>query len=354
MSSSKEAVIFVPGWSPIEKGYYLSCLTDGLTQQLEDIEVIEDTKGAKVGGHSGKRFEVNANNNIKNVDIYEVFWSDLSCKLSDVELKEKLIGGTSLFFYWIFSEIWLSATKYPLLFQSFILSSFLLVSWYYGTIFMALTAVGQDNTILGFGLDKDFAIQVGKLGKYLGGWSIWLILSALINFFPVNQGIDLGYFTMKFLDEDTDGKVIRRKIRSRLSEIVYDLVNENFYDKITIVSHSWGVIIATDFVADYHHQYQPIRYITMGGPLAILSYRSKWIDEEIKKCLDNEKLERWTDFYSDQDWLSTKTPFPQGSAYPKIQSFKNKLKFDLIKQLRGKTHISYFTDDQVLKTILDV
>ncbi|MGM3308112.1 hypothetical protein ACSQ6I_19405 [Anabaena sp. WFMT] len=352
MSLSKEVVIFIPGWSPIEKGYYLSCLTDGLTQQLENIE-IKEIETAKVGGYSGKRFQVNLNNNIKNVDIYEVFWLDLTCKLSDVGLKEKLIGGTSLFFYWIFSKIWLSATKYPLLFQSFVSSIFLLICWYYGTIVMALTAIGQDNTILGFALDKNFATQVGELGKYLGGWSIWLILSALINFFPVNTGIDISYFTMKFLDQDTDGKVIRSKIRSRLSEIVYDLVNENFYSKITILSHSWGVVVATDFVADYHKD-QALRHITLGGPLAILSYRSEWIDEEIKKCVDNEKLESWTDFYSDQDWLSTKTPFPQGSTYPKIQSFKNKLKFDLIKQLRGKTHLSYFTDEQVLKTILNL
>lgn len=218
---------------------------------------------------------------------------------------------------------------------------------------MVLTAIGQDNKFFGFEIAPKLAKEIGNFGEKMGGWSVWLVASALLSLIPVNAGVDIFDFARRYLEDDTDGRILRAKIRQRISVILDDVLNENIYDRVTVLAHSFGVVIATDMLADYQHS-KPIRYISMGGALKALSYKSEWVEKEIKKCLSNDSLEVWIDCYSDQDWLCTKTPIPDGCSSKKIQYKKNNLKFSLLKQISGKSHEHYFTDENVLKTILDI
>lgn len=356
MSVRKEAVIFVPALTAPEKDFYLNYLSAGLTEQIESTSIkVKEVGEAKIAGNSGKKFELYLDKEkVKIIDIYEAYWGDLfNNKLSEKDIKTRVISGTHLAFYWLFSKIWASLREAPLLFIGLIISLLLLTFWYYGTIVMALTAIGQDSKFLGFQIDPHLAQKIGKFGETIGGWSVWLIASALLSLIPVNAAVDIFDFARRYLDEDTDGRIIRAKIRQRASAILDDILNENYYDKVTILAHSFGVAIATDLLADYQYP-QKIRYISMGGALKILSYKSAWVEKEIKKCLSNDTLEVWIDFYSDQDWLCTKTPIPEGCSSQKIQYKKNNLKLSLLKQISGKSHEHYFTDENVLKTILDI
>lgn len=355
MSIRQEAVIFVPAITAPDKDFYLNCLTVGLTEHIESTSIkVKEVGEAKIAGHSGKRFELYLHEEkVKVIDIYEAYWGDLFTKLSEKDLKTRVLSGAHLLFYWSFGKIWNSAREAPTLFFSVILSLILLISWYYGIVVMALTAIGESHKFIGFELNKELAEKLGDIGKILGGWSVWLITSAFLNLIPVNLGTDIAYFAKKYLDEDTDGRIIRAKTRQRISTILDDVLSDKTYEEITVLAHSFGVTIATDMLADYHHN-KKIRYISMGGALKVLSYKSEWIEKEIKKCLSNDTIEAWIDFYSEQDWLCTKTPLPKGCQSQKIRYIKNRLKFSLLKQISGKSHTHYFTDEGVLREILNV
>lgn len=92
----------------------------------------------------------------------------------------------------------------------------------------------------------------------------------------------------------------------------------------------------------------------MGGCLKFLSCKSRQLENEISKCLDNEKIEVWIYFYSDQYWLCTKTPIPKKSSPDKIQQRETKTPFSLWKQFNGESHDRYFTNEEVLKAILNL
>ena len=49
---------------------------------------------------------------------------------------------------------------------------------------------------------------------------------------------------------------------------------------MTIVSHSFDVIIGTEILADYQNN-NSLNYLTLGGVLKILSYKFQWILKEI-------------------------------------------------------------------------
>ena len=356
MSVRKEAVVFVPGLAVQDRDFFLDCISTGLTEHLE-ITNVKEVGEAKIAGNSGKRFELYIDaENIKIIDIYEAYWADLFSKLSEQDLKSQFLNGTYLLFYWLFGKIWASVREAPTLFIGIMTSLLLLFFWYYGILAMALTAIGQDPNFLNFiPIKTEWAKSIGSVGTTMGGWSVWLIVSGLLNLIPVKLGVDIADFTRRYLDEDMEGSAIKAKIRQRVSVILNDVLNEKIYERVTILAHSFGVVVATDMLADYYYPKQiKIRYISLGGPLKVLSYKSGWVEKEIKKCLNNNIIDNWIDFYSDQDWMCTKTPIPKGCNPEKIQYQKNNLKFSLFKQLSGKSHTHYFTDEKVLKTILDI
>jgi hypothetical protein len=359
MKSHQEAVIFIPGLTAEEKDMYLNLLGTGLTEYLETIKVKEIGE-AKIAGNSGKKFEVYLDKeNKKNIDIYEVYWQDLfNKKLSTEELKERLVRGTNLLFYWFFGKTWLSITEAPFLFIGLGITLALFISWYFGILVMAFTAIGEKPDFFGFNINDIYpglAENLGKIGKNVGGWNVWLTISALLTFIPINKAIDIADFTRRYLEENSEGTNLRAKIRQRVLAVLKDILEtkEVEYEKITILAHSFGVVVGTDVLADYH-EIKPIRYITLGSPLKVFSYQSKWIEKEIEKCLNNDKVESWTDCYSDQDWLCTKTPLPKGYSSSKIKFYKNQLKFSLLKQITGKSHDYYFSNEEVLKEILNL
>lgn len=352
MSSPQEAIIFIPGLSGFEKDYALNLLSLGLTEQLQGVKV-QEIGEAKIEGHSGKKFSVSVDvEHVKYVDIYEVYWTDFLNRLSQKELREKVFRGIYLLIDWVFSKTWLSLFEAPALFFSLIGTLILMVLWYYGIVAIALTAIQQNPNLLGFSLPEKWPEFLGSLGKQMGGWTVWLIISAIISFIPVNRIIDIIDFVSRYLDEDFEGKSIRAKIRNRVLETLEDVINQNVYDRVTIVSHSLGVVIGTDLLASYHPA-KPIRYISWGGPLTVLSYKAKWIDKKIENCLNNENLTIWIDCYSDQDWICTKTHLPKGCHSSKIQYHRSDLEFSFFKQLTGKTHNAYFTDEAVLQKMVE-
>ncbi len=354
MPVPNEVIILVPGLNTQEKNEFLEIFCGSLSEQLESFSV-QDNGEIKIAGHTGKKFSIyNEQELYKTIDIYEAYYMDIfaSNKLSQKDEKTKFIRGGEVLIYWFISPIWLSIKESPSLFINLIVSAILFAGWYYGILAAVMIAIGQTNSFLGGSIPPEFAQKIGFLGEAMKGWYLWLFISILSSFLPINSIIDIFEFSASYLGEDAEGSKIRSKTRSRVVQILGDVFESHDYDRITILAYSFGVAVGTDTLAEYHSQ-KTFQYITLGGALKVLSYKSNWGEIEINKCLNNATINTWIDYYSNQDWLADKTPLPKGSSSDKMIYKKVYAKSSsFLQRFLGKTHVCYFYDSSVWDTII--
>lgn len=354
-SISREAVIFIPGLLPQEKGVCLEIISNGL-DNLEDLN-FEDQGEAQIQGFTGKRFcfyEKDGNSSIE-IDIYEAYWQDLATenKLSNQELKIKILQGLNLFIEWTFSCVWKVIFEFSYVSLCFLISILLMIFWYYGILAIAMTAIGENQSFFGQSIPKDLAKAIATIANSMINWQIWIIVSIILTFLPVERIVDQFYFVTQYLSNDQAGISLRTKTRNRVIPLLNNLLSN--YEKVTIVAYSFGVIISTDVLADYHisnTQLISLRYITLGGTLNFLSYKSVHLHKEIQKCLDNNVISSWIDYYSNQDWFGSKTPVPQQKTSIKIKSHKTPIDSSLLEKVTGKTHAYYLFNPIWIETLL--
>ncbi|OUL27000.1 hypothetical protein [Nostoc sp. 106C] len=354
MASRREAIIFIHGfYLGRDRNYFIDSLSTGFTEVLNTTR-IEEAGEEKIAGYAGKKFKVYLDvDNIKEVDIYDAYWNDLiSQPLSSSNLKNQVFRGIYMLFYWLITRDIFALRKSPPLLIGLGISLLLWIFWFYGIIALALVALGQEPNLLGFPISEDWSRQISAFGKQMTNWSAWLVVSGIFSFVPINMIADIADFSTRYLEENPEGKILKAKIRKKVAETLNAVLESELYDKITVLGHSFGNVIATDVLADYQQKYQ-VRYISMGSSLKVFSSKSKQIEEEIKKCFKNEQIETWIDFYSNQDWLCTKTPIPEGCNSIKFIYKKIKIPFSLLNQLTGKSHDHYFMNEEVLKTCLN-
>ncbi|QIR41015.1 hypothetical protein HCG51_32925 [Tolypothrix sp. PCC 7910] len=355
MASKREAIIFIHGfYLGRDRNYFIDSLSTGLTEVLE-LPRVEEAGEEKIAGYAGKKFKVYVDvENIKEIDIYDAYWNDIiSQPLSSSNLKNQIFRGVSMLFYWLISKDIFAFRNSPPLLIGLGVSLMLWIFWFYGIIALALVALGQDPNILGFAISEDWSKQISAFGKQMTNWSAWLIVSGLFSFVPINMLADIADFSTKYVEDTAESKILKAKIRKQVTENLNAVLESGLYEKITILAHSFGNVIATDVLADYQQKCR-VRYISLGGSLKIFSIKSKQIAAEIKKCFNNQQIETWIDFYSHQDWLCTKTPVADGCDVAKISHREIKIPFSLIKQMSGKTHDHYFMNEEVLKACLNL
>jgi hypothetical protein len=356
MATGKEAIVFIPGLFTNEKDYFLNAyLIRGLTKSAVAAEVRE-TGEVLIEGCKGKQLSVKFySGETKTIDLYEAYWFDLIQRLSTETLREKVMRGIALLFYWAFSKVWMSFRECPTMVFSSVISLFLILLWYYGTITMALTAIGNDPAFFGSALPEGWAVFLGKWGETLGGWSIWLAISAVLGFIRIDQLIDATDFTRQYLQDtidETTGETIRLKLRKRIMETIACVLKNSDYDRITIVAHSFGTLISTEVLSDMAYPFpQPIHYITLGGPLKLLSLKSHWVHTIIEGCLRNPQVASWIDYYADRDWLCTQTPI-HGMVPDKFECCKTMREISLWEAWTGKAHNAYFYEREIIHTLL--
>ncbi len=350
----KEAVIFIAGFDAQCQNYYLdNYLGQGLRYQLEDIDVKLDPEDVIIPGQTGKRFICQLEDSEKTIDIYEVYWNDLVDRLSTKETKQQFIRGLALFIYW-FSRGWKIMKISPVLFTQASIVLVLVMLWYFGIVVLVLAALASQDVVNSIPwLQTLLAPAIGWATDGLG-WQIWLAISALLAFLPVsiNLIIDFTDFFITYLqNESSKGKPpVRALLRNRIKQAVDNVTSEGSYEQFTVLAHSLGGLIATDFMADYRNrQGKTFRFITWGSALESSSSMTDWMESEIKRCLDNPQVERWDDFYSNQDWFCSKVPVPGDQPEPKLVSKEVSFKVSLFKQLSGESHMEYFFDPKVLR-----
>ncbi|MBR9910903.1 MAG: hypothetical protein GYB33_11210 [Gammaproteobacteria bacterium] len=349
MLTKQELVLFIPGLGAKERDEYSAklanglsdyCAHNGLTCEVRDESIID--------GSISRQIEIDSLQ--KTLDIREVFWSDLVTPLSSESISIKIIRGFSLLWYWVFSfDVWqvIKHSKYIL--SSTIFTIIVVLFWYYGAITTALNAIAENPYFFGLPLPNRVSEVFGYLEGKLSGWNVWVGASILLAALPVTKILDISYFTKAYL-QNRDS--LHHKINGRLSKAIHSANSlEKKYDRITIVAHSFGVVVSTELLSQFSAQgKRNFRFITLGGPLLVAAAKESRVKQAIDNLVVNKDLESWDDFYSNQDWLCTSSPVSDKASKYTSYLITSTVSFD--NRIKGASHDLYFQDRDVMKAII--
>lgn len=317
MTDSSELILFVPGIGAKEPGIYLKKLIDGISSYCDRNGLFfEELDDSEVEGKEQRRIKVKlTDNNTKVIDIREVYWGDLRTLLSPESGIIQVFRGLNLLLFWIASpKLWkqIASSKYMLFWM--IATLIVSIGWYYGVLAAAFTAIGTNPEVLNIKLPDQIAEFFKELGSNMGSWYAWGITSVLVSILPVKEVIDISYATKCYLQnyKGTYNKIYSRVNKALKAVTQPSLNNQSFkpnYNRITVLSHSFGSIVSTEVLAKYTNQI-PIRNITLGGALLLITARSPRVQTALNQVLVNDLIDPWIDFYSYNDWLCTKSPVP--------------------------------------------
>lgn len=352
MADTKELIIFIPGMVVSEPEEFLEKLMNGIRSFCQSqglrLRSLEDSGEPGTGR---RQIEVMLEDgSVKTIDIQETYWGDLRPLLSSESIMRKILRGFNLLVFWVSSpKTWGQARHSKFMMFNMIFTLILMLTWYYGALAAGITAIGSNPDFFGQPLPGWLAEWSKDLGKDMGGWSVWGIAAIIMGLLPVTKMIDAIYSTKDYL-QNRHG--VRHKICGRIAKALADASRSagKRYDRITVLAHSFGVVVGTEVLADYAGENTKVRVITLGGPLLLIAARSDRVQNALDRFIANDKIETWIDFYSDQDWLCTKSPVDE--SVNKFQSRKITATVPFDEKVKGESHNLYFDDWDVISTLL--
>ncbi len=293
----KNAIVYVHGGLVKEQGEATSTFIKDIKEHYEKAKnVVEEIPPLK--GHVGQRLILSdyANTTSTTTDIYEVFWADVRNTLLEKSHLSKAVITGGILRYWLTARGLFRKADTTKRWTLLLTIGFIVV-WY-----LAIVA------LLGAFVFEFFAEeeQMAKIISDLKYYEIGIALSTLLVTTPyVIRSMDVIHFIKQYLTTSD----IRIKIRKRIKEIVHELIESGEYDQITVVGDSFGAAIATDFVAhlDLDTKAVKIRLVTFGAALSFMAKKEAFVNDWIEKVHKNERVDAWYDFFSNYDWLSSRT-----------------------------------------------
>ena len=272
---TREAILLIPGIRPAKQGEHLDVFVDGMRGAVESA-VCSSPSAAEIEGLKGKRIACRflRDNSEKEIDVYECFVSDLVPDLANAAPLPKLRDGTRLIFFWLFSGIWRALRNNKYLALTALASSIMLLLWYGAVLAVGLAAIGNLPVDDQSGLLSQGMKAIASFGDRLGKWSVWIGIGTILSFLRVGRVANISHFLRLYLEDEE----IRNAMRSRIREPLYQLVTKGEYARVTVFAHSFGVLAATDVMADFVHEGDPkVRVISLGGPVAVVLKVGTWV-----------------------------------------------------------------------------
>jgi pimeloyl-ACP methyl ester carboxylesterase len=358
--SRRRAIVLVPGVKREERFFR----RDTLVSNLETVETFPVSRGdaVEVAGDIGVRLTARPLRSGSaphgpDLDVFEAHWADMVPEQVELGPWQKLGNGLDMLAYWLLSwRTWqaLSVSRYITL--GLMIGGLLLVLWYVALVLVVADAVTKDVT-LAAGV-RDVPVLGNLLQMFLDGagmigrWYWWALIACVLSVVPVDALVQMARFAKDYLENRPDESEVglRDRMRNRVRATLENVL-EAGYDEVVLVAHSFGSVLAIDLLADWPHRddFARLRLVTLGSPIAVLGYRSKWLDAERRQLLQRPELETWLDFYAPTDWLCTAVP---GHA-DRYQDMSRKVDFEapLRQMLTGQTHMLYYRCSEVLETL---
>jgi hypothetical protein len=359
--AEREAVVLVHGINGRSRNECLQLLLHGLEQVPERWKVIRSGLPL-VDGLEGQAIHVERTKGDagRTLDVYEAFWGDLMPSLTQQPVIRRVGQGASLLSYWLFSRVWAGIRKYRWLSLQLVLTTLVVLFWYYGALATFLSASSSESSTLQDLAKSEFLAPLAGLlqwiGAKMGTWKVWAVATVLLGLVPTNQAVDAINLSRLYLLDWRPGMEavgVRARTRKRIAQVLRSIVESGNYERVTVVAHSFGVVLAVDVLGDFESNHDvELRLLTLGGPLEVLVHREQWVSKEIEKCVNNEHVTTWLDIYSEEDWLGFRTPGP--GQHPKLQHHETSHRASLVDKLLGRTHRWYYGNEEVLAYVLGV
>ncbi len=160
-------------------------------------------------------------------------------------------------------------------------------------------------------INASWGTSLADTGKWMLESKFWIWPTAILTAanIDLDRSIDLADLLRRYLFgvRESDNSTMRETLRFEVSDAV-DAVAAGAKTDVTIVAHSFGCVMALDYIAAS----SPVKRIdlfTLGGFLKFLSAENpQLVQPLISGALASPSLAKWTDFYSPNDWLATTTP----------------------------------------------
>lgn len=344
---NRDLIIFVPGFGAARE-QFLEKLTDGIRAFLfgkqSPCPFHDNTQNRGTGFRSLCINEKNRSQ--RQIEIYEVQWTDLVPKITDKPIVMRLWLMLVVIFYWArpkrLKRVFFSPEKPSPSRLKFLLAmmaySLSLVLLFIFLFLVELSIIEVPNPIDGIG-NKAFSRTI-------------FVILTILPFGLVPAGIfDSSHASRWYLRRSDEADA--QRIRTRLSDALTDLPRNDQF--VTVLAHSAGVVVATEVLSEWEGKDLPsIRLITLGSPLSLWAAAEPRFDLARKQLLKNKAIARWIDFSTGRDWICTGS-FPLGKCVdqkydaPRMD-IEGKIPF--WDSLSLRSHDVYFSDPQVLESLL--
>ncbi len=349
----REAIIHIHGHEELPKGSFLDRTKEGLIHYQSVAQVEELSKGqTDAPSFDASTLSVKLHSGgTKEVDLYEVFWFDLSPKLTAENVMRQILGGSKLIGFWFEKSLKEIRKQYPWMARGIYISILILLLWYFWIVLAFLELITSVAVFDGIkaGISNLLPGELLAFLNFFFSWQLWLGIAFVFSWVSrkMTQVVDITNFGKAFLVDEK----LRLQIRKRVSDMVYGTLQSNQYDQVTLLAHSFGCAIVADFLAEFTTNKEvKVRVVTMGGPIALLTIRSPWMKEELRKAQANPNISTWDDYFSKDDFLCTATPneaelpnFSEHEMTDPMSRFANKI---------GSNHTSYHEKEFINNSLL--
>jgi hypothetical protein len=348
--ATRDLIVLVPGLTRFAQGEQRESFIQGLVKTSEDPLV------RRVDGSNGRpsvvTLEVTRGQEVVPTDVQEAYWNDLVPSLTAAGLRARVVRGLALFLYWAFSPAWRGFLGRKYLTVGLMVSGIALVVWYYGVLALFLDALlndpGTNEVIARYAEFARGALEA------VAGWKIWLGASVIMGLIPVAVLIDIMDFCKRYLVNEPTGSggiglhvAIRDRVRSQVLDA---LKADHPYDRLVLVSHSFGTVVAVDVLADLPlPPGSRVRFVTLGSPVELLVRKAPWLQGEIHKCCERPDLEAWIDIRAENDWFATGVPRAEDE---RCRSLRVPVRGTIVDTVTGRTHARYFDQEEAVAATL--
>lgn len=347
---SKELIVLIPGLARVAQFQQGERFLQGLEQVSESRTVRQTSTPPASSG--AVTLEVVDGAEMRTVDVVEAFWNDMVPSLTQEGVRTKVFRGLSLLSYWGRVRVWKGAARRKYLTIGTSVSALTLVVWYWGVVALFLQAVVGNPTA------NPDASRLASFGltaiSWMAGWKVWVGASVLMGIIPVALLVDIMDFAKRYLTEEvsgTDAVSLRFRIIDRVRQQVRAALAAKLYERLTIVGHSFGSVIAVDLMADLElPDGMTFRLITMGSPIELMARNAEWLSDEVRRCGARNELEEWVAVESDVDWLASGVGFPEGLSRCRTEMVRSP--GIMLDHLAARTHSRYFDNQRVVDIVL--
>lgn len=348
----RRAVVLIPGLRREERFARLEALAGNL--ELAESHPLERAEPIHLAGESGIRMRPADGG--AEIDLFEAYWGDMIPEDSAETPVRKLLRRFDLLVYWLMNrKTWKSFFTVSVYISSgLMVGGLLLVLWYASLLLMAADSIGNDTTLLdavnGIPLAGALLEDVLELARTAGSWRYWAVIAFLLGVLRAESLVQMARFTKCYL-QNLPGAAetgLRDRLRGRARSTLRNVLNEP-YERVCVVAHSFGTILATDLLADWPAaDLDRITLVTLGSPVAVLRMQSDWLDADRAKLLARTGHLEWHDFYSEKDWLCAAYT---GHADQCGGGRSHRIAMDspFWHQLNGTTHMAYYRHPAVLE-----